>query len=70
MVSQRFNPPEPQDCSHEIQVDQLLLLQVRSGNVLQHVGKEGRDILAKGHGHDRLLNRLFSVEPSVSPRCS
>ena len=40
---------------HEVEVDELLLLQILRLHVFEHVGKERRDVLADGHvGNDPL----------------
>lgn len=44
---------------HEIEIDQLLLVQVGRRNVLQDVGEQGGHILAQRHGHDGLLDGLL-----------
>ena len=49
------------DCSHEIQVYQLLLIKVRRGNILENIWEERRDILAEGHCHNGFLDGLFSL---------
>lgn len=46
---------------HEIKIDQLLLVQIASGNVLEHIGEQRRHILAQRHSHDSLLDGLFAL---------
>lgn len=46
---------------HEIKIDELLLIEIGRGNVLQDVRKQSRHILAKGHGHDGLLDGLLPL---------
>lgn len=48
-------------CIHEVEVDELLLVQVLSCYVLEHVWEEGRHIFAQGHGHDGLLYGFLAL---------
>ena len=46
---------------HEVEIDQLLLLQVVCLHVLDHVGEQRADILANGHGSNNLLDGLLPL---------
>lgn len=59
-ATQRLGRKREKDI-HEIKIDKFLLVKVGSGNVLQDVREQGRDILPQGHGHDGLLDRLLAL---------
>lgn len=47
--------------SHQIQIYQLLLVEVPSRDILQHIREQGGDVLAERHGHDGLLDSFFAL---------
>lgn len=45
---------------HQVEVDELFLIEVGGSDVFENVWEECRNVLAQGHRHDGFLDSLLS----------